>query len=67
MTHRITDECVLCGLCRAACPADAVVEGPERYEIVGAACTDCGRCVEVCPQECILGPAALRWLECPET
>ena len=66
MAHVITEECVLCTVCADACPEGAIAPGPERFEIDSAACTDCGVCVEVCPQECILAPAALQRIECPD-
>lgn len=56
MAYKITDECVVCGVCKEDCPADAIREGEEKYSIDPEACTDCGTCAEVCPSDAIVGP-----------
>jgi NAD-dependent dihydropyrimidine dehydrogenase PreA subunit len=43
----ISSDCVECGACLSACPADAIQEGSP-YEITDA-CTDCGACSDACP------------------
>ncbi|UCD18670.1 MAG: NADH-quinone oxidoreductase subunit NuoI [Candidatus Zixiibacteriota bacterium] len=58
-----TERCVCCGLCAAACPADAIfMEGAENekgeryariYEINLLRCIFCGFCEEACPEEAI--------------
>jgi len=58
-----TERCVCCGLCAAACPADAIyMEGAENekgeryarvYEINEIRCIFCGYCEEACPEEAI--------------
>jgi len=57
------ERCVCCGLCAAACPADAIYMVPgekatgERYaniyEINELRCIFCGMCEEACPEEAI--------------
>ena len=57
------ERCVCCGLCAAACPADAIYMEPaetetgERYakvyEINELRCIFCGYCEEACPEEAI--------------
>ncbi|MEW5762084.1 MAG: NADH-quinone oxidoreductase subunit NuoF, partial [Bacillota bacterium] len=51
--YRIGEECVRCGLCRASCPAGAVVETTDDYYIDPTLCTRCGTCAAVCPMGCI--------------
>lgn len=58
-----TERCVCCGLCAAACPADAIYMEPaenelgerfaEVYEINLLRCIFCGFCEEACPEEAI--------------
>jgi NADH-quinone oxidoreductase subunit I len=57
------ERCVCCGLCAAACPADAIYMEPaetetgeryaEVYEINELRCIFCGMCEEACPEEAI--------------
>jgi NADH-quinone oxidoreductase subunit I len=58
-----SERCVCCGLCAAACPADAIYMEPaenekgeryaEVYEINIIRCIFCGFCEEACPEEAI--------------
>ena len=49
MAYTINDECIACGACQADCPAEAILEGSEKYTIDAEKCTDCGACAEICP------------------
>lgn len=49
MAYVISDECVACGSCAAACPADAISEGDGKYVIDADACLECGTCEAECP------------------
>ena len=50
----ITDDCVSCGTCAEGCPADAISEGADHYEINQDTCVSCGTCIENCPSEAIV-------------
>ena len=56
MAHKITDDCVACGLCAPECPVEAIAEGDPIFIIDAEKCTDCGSCKEVCPNDAILSP-----------
>ncbi len=49
MAYVITDTCISCGSCAADCPAGAIAEGAEHYEIDADACMECGACAATCP------------------
>ena len=64
MALMITDECINCDVCEAACPNDAIYEGELIYEIDPNKCTECvghydePQCRIVCPVDCIpINPA----------
>ncbi|MBU0490315.1 MAG: 4Fe-4S binding protein [Chloroflexi bacterium] len=54
MPHKITDECLACGICLDECPEEAISEGDPIYVIDPAKCTDCGTCADACPNEAII-------------
>ena len=49
MSHRITEECIVCGACLPECPEHAITENTDVYVIDPEKCSDCGDCAEVCP------------------
>lgn len=49
VTHRITEECIVCGACQDECPEQAIREAEGRFVIDPELCSDCGTCTEVCP------------------
>ena len=49
MAYKISDACVACGACAAACPVEAISEGDGKYEIDADKCLSCGACAGVCP------------------
>lgn len=53
MAHKITEDCVACGVCAEECPSEAISSG-DIYVINPDACTDCGACVEVCSSNAIV-------------
>lgn len=51
MAFKITEKCISCGACAAACPVQCIIQGEERFVIDPDACISCGTCAEVCPVE----------------
>ena len=51
MAFKITDKCISCGACAAACPVQCITQGEERFESDSNACISCGTCAGVCPVE----------------
>ncbi len=60
MATTITDACINCGVCESECPNQAISEGPVRFEIDPARCTECvgfhdeEQCAAVCPVDCCI-------------
>ncbi len=53
MAYVISDECIVCGACKDACPTDAISEGDDKFSIDPNLCTDCGACKDACPVDAI--------------
>lgn len=49
------ENCVRCGKCKKACPAEAIVmENPTDYPTIDKGlCLECTKCVQVCPKDTI--------------
>lgn len=55
MAYIINSECIMCDLCIAECPQNAIMPGDPKYIIDADLCDDCGSCADICPVEaCIL-------------
>lgn len=60
MVYKITEDCVMCGVCVTVCPNEAISEGDPVYVIDPNKCTECvpahptPQCADVCPsQACV--------------
>lgn len=65
--YRINPEkCQACGLCRKACPVEAITGAKKEVHVIDTQkCTKCGICLESCPDrfgavECITGTANVK-------
>ena len=54
MAFRITDSCLSCGSCADGCPAEAIAQCAEHYEIDQNKCVQCGTCRANCPADAIV-------------
>lgn len=50
--YSISSDCIGCGKCKDACPAEAIKSGSP-YKINQGACVGCGACIAECPVEAI--------------
>ena len=49
MTYKISEKCIKCGACAAACPMQCISESEDRYVIDESVCIGCGTCAGICP------------------
>ena len=49
MAYKISDNCISCGACAAACPMGCIKQGDGKYVIDEATCISCGSCAATCP------------------
>ena len=51
MAYKITDKCIACGACAAACPMQCISKCDDgtKYEIHEGDFIECGTCASVCP------------------
>ena len=52
--YTIESDCISCGSCADSCPAGAISEGDQHYEIDADKCISCGTCVDTCPTGAIV-------------
>ena len=53
MPRVINYNCIGCGACASTCPADAIFEGEDHYQVDQEACIDCGVCEIGCAANAI--------------
>lgn len=50
MAYKISEQCIGCQCCVAACPVQCIEVGEDgRCVIDSARCIECGTCASVCP------------------
>jgi formate hydrogenlyase subunit 6/NADH:ubiquinone oxidoreductase subunit I len=54
MPYVITNDCIQCGACDAACESHAIKEGPDHSVIDITICIECGVCADSCPFQAIV-------------
>jgi len=63
MAYKITEECIMCGICEEECPNEAISEGEDLYIVDSDKCTECvgsyesSRCAVACTVDaCVPDP-----------
>ena len=51
MAYVISEKCIKCGACIAACPVEAISMKDGKVVIDQEKCISCGSCFAVCPVE----------------
>jgi NAD-dependent dihydropyrimidine dehydrogenase PreA subunit len=54
VAYKISEECIVCGICMDECAVGAIKEGADMFTIDSDLCTDCGNCVDSCPNSAIV-------------
>ena len=49
MAYKISDACINCGACAAACPMSCISQGDTKHVIDESVCISCGACAATCP------------------
>lgn len=49
MAYKITESCIACGSCIAACPVNAISMNNGKVVVDKEKCISCGTCAAVCP------------------
>lgn len=53
VTIKVNDNCIACGACEDACPADVFEVDEKSVPVNVDECIECCSCVEACPEDAI--------------
>lgn len=54
MPYKVTEACILCGVCVSGCETGAISEGETQCHIDENICIECGICESNCPSNAIV-------------